>query len=190
MGSRVGFAQVSVKEARVDYSGNCRNMSAAMGPFAVDEGLVKTSGDQALVRIHNTNTRKVIWSRFALDDGLAAVDADLAIPGVAGTGAPVRLEFRDPGGATTGRLLPTGKVVETLEVPGHGRFTVSMVDAANACCFVRAEDLGKTGTELPDVLEADAALLDRLQAIRLAASVAMGIAPTREEAIAKSLKVR
>jgi len=179
------FAQVAVKEAKVDYGGNCGNMSAAMGPFAVDEGLVKTSGDQALVRIHNTNTRKIIWSRFPLDDGLAAVDGDLAIPGVSGTGAPVRLEFRDPGGATTGKLLPTGKAVETLEVPGHGRFTVSMVDAANACCFVRAGELGLTGTELPDALEADAALLERLQAIRLAASVAMGIAATREEALAK-----
>ena len=181
------FAQVAVKEARVDYSGNCGNMSAAMGPFAVDEGLVKISGDQALVRIHNTNTRKIIWSRFALDDGLAAIDGDLAIPGVAGTGAPVRLEFREPGGATTGKLLPTGKVVDTLEVPGHGSFTVSMVDVANACCFVRGEELGLTGTELPDALEADAALLERLQAIRLAASIAMGIAATREEAVAKRI---
>jgi 2-methylaconitate cis-trans-isomerase PrpF len=181
------FAQVAVREAKVDYSGNCGNMSAAMGPFAVDEGLMETSGDQALVRIHNTNTRKILWSRFALDDGLAAVDGDLAIPGVSGTGAPIRLEFRDPGGATTGKLLPTGKVVDALDVPGHGRFTVSMVDAANACCFVSAQELGLTGIELPDALEADAALLERLQAIRLAASVAMGIAATREEAQAKRM---
>src|SRR5574338_1556197 len=100
------FAQVQVKDAAVDYSGNCGNMSSAMGPFAVDEGLVKVAGPDALVRIHNTNTRKIIWSRFAMDDGLAAVDGDLVIPGVSGTGAPVRLEFREPGGATTGKLLP------------------------------------------------------------------------------------
>lgn len=181
------FAQVSVKEAKVDYSGNCGNMSSAMGPFAVDEGLVRVSGKEALVRIHNTNTRKLIWSRFALDDGLAAIDGELAIPGVAGTGAPVRLEFRDPGGATTGKLLPTGKVAQTLEVPGHGRFTVSLVDAANACCFVPAEELGITGTELPDALDANSALLERLQAIRLAASVAMGIAATPEEAKSKRM---
>ncbi len=181
------FIQVAVKEAKVDYSGNCGNMSSAMGPFAVDEGMVKASGAEALVRVHNTNTRKIIWARFALDDGLAAVDGDLAIPGVSGTGSPVRLEFRDPGGATTGKLLPTGKVLEVLEVPGYGRFTVSMVDAANACCFVRADELGLTGVEMPEQLDANTALLERLQAIRLAASVAMGIATTPEEAKAKRL---
>src|SRR5688500_3901185 len=160
------FAQVQVKDAKVDYSGNCGNMSSAMGPYAVDEGLVKASGKEALVRVHNTNTRKIIWSRFALDEGLAAVDGDLSIPGVAGTGAPVRLEFREPGGATTGKLLPTGRVTDVLEVRGHGTFNVSMVDAANACCFVRADQLGITGTEMPEALDANAPLLERLQAIR------------------------
>ena len=179
------FAQVAVKEAKVDYSGNCGNMSSAMGPYAVDEGLVKVSGKEALVRVHNTNTRKIIWSRFALDDGLAAVDGDLAIPGVSGTGAPVRLEFREPGGATTSKLLPTGRVADVLEVAGHGKFNVSMVDAANACCFVRADELGITGKEMPETLDANAALLERLQAIRIAASVAMGIARTPEEAKTK-----
>ncbi|MGZ5165342.1 MAG: PrpF domain-containing protein, partial [Burkholderiales bacterium] len=139
----------------------------------------------ALVRVHNTNTRKIIWSRFSLDEALAAVDGDLAIPGVSGTGAPVRLEFREPGGATTGKLLPTGKVAELLDVPGHGQFNVSMVDAANACCFIRADALGITGTEMPDALDSNTALLERLQAIRIAASVAMGIASTPDEAKAK-----
>jgi 2-methylaconitate cis-trans-isomerase PrpF len=179
------FAQVAVKEAKVDYSGNCGNMSSAMGPFAIDEGLVRATGQEALVRIYNTNTRKIIWARFAMDEGLAAVDGDLAIPGVAGTGAPVKLEFREPGGATTGKLLPTGRVADVLEVPGHGRFNVSMVDAANACCFVRADELGLSGTEMPEALDTHTALLERLAEIRLSASVAMGIAATREEAIAK-----
>lgn len=176
------FAQVQVKEARVDYGANCGNMSSAMGPFAVDEGLVKASGADALVRVHNTNTKKIIWSRFALDDGQAAVDGDLAIPGVAGTGAPVKLEFREPGGATTGKLLPTGNVADTLEVPGFGKFRVSMVDAANACVFARAADLGIKGTELPDEIDANPELLKKLAAIRIAASVAMGITKTPEEA--------
>lgn len=179
------FAQVSVKESKVDYSGNCGNMSSAMGPYAVDEGLVERSDKDALVRVHNTNTKKIIWSRFALDDGVSAVDGDLAIPGVSGTGAPVRLEFREPGGATTGKLLPTGRVADVLDVPGHGKFHVSMVDAANACCFVRADELGITGTEMPEALDGNAELLERLAAIRLAASVAMGIAATPEEAKAK-----
>jgi 2-methylaconitate cis-trans-isomerase PrpF len=176
------FAQVQVKEARVDFGANCGNMSSAMGPFAVDEGLVKVSGPDALVRVHNTNTKKIIWSRFPLDDGQAAVDGDLAIPGVAGTGAPVKLEFRDPGGATTGKLLPTGNVADTLDVPGFGKFRVSMVDAANACVFARAADLGIKGTELPDEIDANPELLKKLAAIRIAASVAMGVTKTPGDA--------
>ena len=176
------FAQVQVKEARVDYGANCGNMSSAMGPFAVDEGLVKVSGPEALVRVHNTNTKKIIWSKFPLDNGQAAVDGDLAIPGVAGTGAPVKLEFREPGGATTGKLLPTGNAAEMLDVPGYGRFRVSMVDAANACVFARASDLGIKGIELPDAIDANPELLKKLAAIRIAASVAMGITKTPEEA--------
>ena len=176
------FAQVQVKEAKVEYGANCGNMSAAMGPFAVDEGLVKVAGSEALIRVHNTNTRKIIWSRFPLDDGTAAVDGDLAIPGVAGTGAPVKLEFREPGGATTGKLLPTGNAADTLDVPGLGRIRVSMVDAANACVFVRAGDLGIKGTELPDEIDGNADLLEKLAAVRVAASVAMGITKSPEEA--------
>jgi 2-methylaconitate cis-trans-isomerase PrpF len=176
------FAQVQVKEAKVDYGANCGNMSSAMGPFAVDEGLVKVSGAEALVRVHNTNTKKIIWSRFSLDDGIAAVDGNLAIPGVAGTGAPVKLEFREPGGATTGKLLPTGNVADVLDVPGVGKIRVSMVDAANACVFIRAADLGIKGTELPDEIDANPDLLKKLAAVRIAASVAMGITRTPEEA--------
>ena len=180
------FAQVQVREARVDYGANCGNMSSAMGPFAVDEGLVKVSGPDALVRVHNTNTKKIIWSKFPLDDGQAAVDGDLAIPGVAGTGAPVKLEFREPGGATTGKLLPTGNVADTLDVPGYGKFRVSMVDAANACVFARAADLGIKGTELPDEIDANPELLKKLAAIRVAASVAMGVTKNAGDAATRA----
>jgi len=180
------FAQVQVKEAKVDYGANCGNMSSAMGPFAVDERLVKMSGPDALVRVHNTNTKKIIWSRFPLDDGMAAVDGNLAIPGVAGTGAPVKLEFREPGGATTGKLLPTGNVADVLDVPGVGKIRVSMVDAANACVFVRAADLGIRGTELPDEIDANPDLLKKLSAIRIAASVAMGVTKSPEDAATRA----
>ena len=180
------FAQVQVKEARVTYDINCGNMSSAMGPFAVDEGLVKISGKEALVRIHNTNTKKVIHARFPMDDGLAAVEGDLTIPGVAGTGAAVKLEFREPGGAGTGKLLPTGNVVDTLDVPGIGKIRVSMIDAANACVFINAADIGLKGTEMPDELDASPATLAKLDAIRTAAAVAMGMAPDIEAARKKS----
>jgi 2-methylaconitate isomerase len=176
------FAQVQIREPHVDYRSNCGNMSSAVGPFAVDEGIVRPNGDIAVVRIFNSNTRKIIRSTFPLHDGRAATDGDLAIPGVAGTGAPVRLDFLAPGGATTGRLLPTGKPLDRLDVPDVGPIDVSMVDAANACVFVRAADLRLSGRELPEELERDVALLERLQAIRRAASIAMGIASDDAEA--------
>ena len=180
------FAQVQVKKAEVDYSANCGNMSSAMGPFAVDEGLFKVVGREAVVRIHNTNTKKIIQARFNIDEGLSEVDGDLAIPGVSGTGSAVRLEFLQPGGATTGKLLPTGNVTDVLDVPGVGKLTVSMVDAANATVFVRAADIGLKGTEMPDALEANAEVMQKLAAIRIAASVAMGIAANPEAAAKKS----
>lgn len=179
------FAQVQIREASVDYRSNCGNMSSAVGPFAVDEGIVRPNGDTAVVRIFNTNTRKIIRSTFPLEDGRAATDGELAIPGVAGTGAPVRLDFLAPGGATTGKLLPTGHATDRLELRGGETIEVSLVDAANACVFVRAPDLGLTGRELPEELERDGALMERLQVIRRRASVAMGI--TKDEAEARGV---
>ena len=179
------FAQVQIRDPHVDYRSNCGNMSSAVGPFAVDEGIVRPNGDSAVVRIFNTNTRKIIRSTFPLEDGRAATDGDLAIPGVAGTGAPVRLDFLAPGGATTGRLLPTGKPTDRLDIPDIGSIEVSLVDAANACVFVRARDLGLTGRELPEQLERDPALLERLQSIRRQASIAMGVA--RDDAEARTV---
>jgi 2-methylaconitate cis-trans-isomerase PrpF len=181
------FAQVLTKEARVDYSGNCGNMSSAVGPFAVDEGLVKAGDGEATVRIHNTNTKKIIHGTFPVREGLALVDGELEIPGVAGSGAPVRLDFLDPGGASTGRLLPTGNASDVLDIPGAGKLTVSMVDAANACVFVEAAALGLTGTEMPDALERDAGVLAKLAAIRAHASVAMGITKDLEAARTKTM---
>ncbi|MCJ2117965.1 PrpF family protein [Methylobacterium sp. J-001] len=176
------FVQVVVREGRIDLSGNCGNMLSAVGPFAVDEGLVEAADGPACLRIFNTNTAKQIDASFEVRGGRAVYRGDLAIPGVTGTGAPIRLDFVDPGGATTGRLLPTGAVRQILDVPGLGPVEASLVDAANACVFVRAADLGLTGTELPAALEAVPGLLDRLARIRLAASVAMGIAPDRDAA--------
>jgi 2-methylaconitate cis-trans-isomerase PrpF len=176
------FAQVQVSEPAVDYKGNCGNMSSAVGPFAVDEGLVRAAGERATVRIFNTNTEKLIHASFPLAEGRARYDGDLAIPGVAGTGAPVKLDFLEPGGATTGRLLPTGRPVDRLEVPGIGAIDVSLVDAANATAFVRARDIGLSGIELPGELEAKPKVLEHLAAIRIAASLAMGIARSAEEA--------
>jgi 2-methylaconitate cis-trans-isomerase PrpF len=171
------FAQVLIDKARVDYNSNCGNMSSAIGPFAIDEGLLARPAEgPAVVRIHNTNTRKIIIASFPLDEEEAAVSGDMALDGVAGTGAPIRLEFMDPGGAKTGKLLPTGNATDALEVPGLGRVPASMIDAANPCVFVPADAIGATASEQPAEIEGNAALRDRLEAIRRAASVAMGIA--------------
>jgi 2-methylaconitate isomerase len=170
------FAQVALTEALVDYSGNCGNMSAAVGPFAVEDGIVQAPQDgEAVVRIHNTNTSKIIVSRFPVVGGALAAGGDFEIDGVAGKAAPIRLEFLDPGGAKTGVLLPTGAGRNDILTPD--RIAVSCVDAANPCVFVTAQDLGKSGIELPDELETDAVFLDRMESIRRAASVCMGLAP-------------
>lgn len=171
------FVQVSVDQAVVDYSGNCGNMSSAIGPFALEEGLLPPQPDgEAVVRTHNTNTGKIIVARFPVADGRLATDGGLEIDGVAGTAAPIRLEFVEPGGAKTGRLLPTGSPLDHFEVPGLGIVAASCVDAANPCVFVAATALGMNGSELPQALERDAELLQRMESIRLSASVRMGLA--------------
>ena len=179
------FVQVQIGEARCDYSGNCGNMSSAIGPFAVDEGLVAApSGATGLVRIHNTNTGTIIHASFPVRDGRSVEAGELEIPGVDGSGAPVRLDFLAPGGASTGRLLPTGQALDTLVLPDGRRIGASLVDAANACVFVAAESLGASGTERPDELGANGTLMQALGRLRLQASVAMGIAGSIEAAAA------
>ncbi|MCY4230052.1 MAG: PrpF family protein [Alphaproteobacteria bacterium] len=171
------FFQIAIDRAEADMSSNCGNMSSAMGPFAVDEGLVRVGDGEAVVRIHNTNTARIIHARFAVEDGRAVVNGDFSLPGVAGAGAPVRLDFLEPGGASTGSLLPTGRPVDRIAIPGLGPLDVSIVDAANLCCFVRAGDIGLTGVEMPALLDADAGALARLDAVRQAAGQAAGLDP-------------
>lgn len=176
------FAQVQIREARVDYRGNCGNMSSAVGPFAIDRGMIKAAGGTATVRVFNTNTGKLIHATFPLRDGRPTYRGDLAIPGVSGTGAPIRLDFVSPGGATTGRLLPSGNVVDRIDIPALGPVEASLVDAANACVFVAARDVGLTGRELPDELDARPEILRLLAELRVQASLKMGIAKTEAEA--------
>ena len=176
------FVQIMVTDAAVDTSGNCGNMSSAVGPFAVDEGLIPLpEGKDAVVRIHNTNTGKIIHARFAMDDGQAAVDGDYAMIGVAGTGAPQRLDFIAPGGAITGKLLPTGNIVDTVEVPGLGAVEASLVDAGNAFAFVEAGVFGLTGTESPAEIDGRPGLLEAIETARNHMGVLMGLSQSPEE---------
>lgn len=179
------FAQVAVERAVVDYGANCGNMSAAIGPFAVDEGLLgEVSDGDITVRIHNTNTGKLIHARFEVRGGQARVDGALRIDGVAGSGAPIRLQFRDLAGSRTNRLLPAGGPMHQLQCPSGSAVRASMVDAANPCVFVEAQALGLEGTERPEVIEAQPELMRALEALRRQASVAMGLASDEQQAAA------
>ncbi|MGH7389947.1 MAG: 2-methylaconitate cis-trans isomerase PrpF family protein [Candidatus Rokuibacteriota bacterium] len=164
------FAQVDVRNPVVDYAGNCGNCSSSIGPFAIDEKLVEVTGSTTLVRIYNTNTKKVIVAHVPVRDGEAAVEGDFELPGVTGRGARIRLDFLDPGGAATGRLLPTGRAREVI-----GGLEASLVDATNPMVFVRAGDVGLTGAETPERIDADRALAARLEAIRVEAAERMGV---------------
>jgi hypothetical protein len=164
------FAQVDVRTASVDYRGNCGNCSSAVGPFAIDEKLVPATEGETVVRIHNTNTRKLIVAHVPVRDGEASVEGDFELAGVPGRGARIALDFLDPGGAGTGRLLPTAHAREAV-----GGVEASLVDATNAMVFLRARDVGLTGAEPPTAIDADRALGARLEAIRTEAAARMGI---------------
>lgn len=169
------FVQIAVREPVADYGSTCGNMSSAVGPFAVDEGMVTPQGDKALVRIHNTNTGQIYHSRFPVKDGVALEEGDFVIPGVSGSGARVTLDFLDPGGAVTGRLLPTGIATEQITTETGESFEVTLVDAANPVVFVAAKAVGCIGTEAPDMLDRDEDLMVRMERIRRAGAVAMGM---------------
>ena len=177
------FAQIGTNTATVDYGGNCGNMSSAIGPFAVDEGMVCEQADGiATVRIHNTNTGKIIIAQFPVSGGKAAVHGEQVIDGVAGSGAPIRLEFRQVAGSRTGVLLPTGRSQDCLQLPSGKTVRVSLVDAANPCVFVAAEDLGLNGSESAEQLQSMPELMVIMENLRRQSSIKMGLATDLESA--------
>ena len=170
------FIALGVNNTEVDYSSNCGNMVSAVGPYAVDAGLFPADhagSNLVSIRIHNTNTGKIIRSSFPVVDGEAAASGDFAIDGVAGTASRVQLDFVDPAGSRTGKLLPTGQVRDILNgIPA------TCIDVANPCVFVQASDLGVEGNINPDEITAHPDLLLRLDSIRRQAGVKMGLAET------------
>ncbi len=168
------FAQVSFTEALVDYSGNCGNISSAVGPFAIDEGMVSITEPVTTVRIHLTNSDQIFTAYVPVVDGKAAVEGDFRLDGVPGTGAEIIMDWSRIIGPATGKLLPTGKAVDEVEVEGT-TYRVSLVDAGNPLVFIKAEELGLTGTETCAEIEADTALTDRIEAIRQKCAEVMGV---------------
>lgn len=182
------FGQVAVGQPLVDYAANCGNLSSAVGPFAVDEGLVDRPDGQTEVRLYNTNTGKVIVARFMVHEGVAETGGNMHLPGVPGTGSRVELKFLSPGGSRTGKLLPTGAVTDLLSIDGQ-HLSVSLVDAANPVVILAAGDVGLDGSELPEQIEACPEVMTRLDKIRRAGGVAMGIGASPEAVPASSPKI-
>jgi 2-methylaconitate cis-trans-isomerase PrpF len=170
------FAQVEIDRAGVGYAGNCGNISSGVGPFAVDEGLVEAVEPVTKVRIFNTNTQALIVAEVPVRDGRARVTGDLAIPGVPGTGAEIVMNWVATIGAKTGRLLPTGRAVDEITLETGATVQATLCDAGNACVWVLATELGRTGSELAEEINENAGLIGTVREIRGKAAVRMGLA--------------
>ena len=180
------FAQVSFDTDLVDFGGNCGNISAGVGPFAIDHGLVAAVEPVTTIRIHQVNTGCVLISRVPVCGGKAKVFGDCHIDGVPGTGAPIQLDFADTCGSTTGHLLPTGNPVDEIVTEAGRHYEVSIVDAGVVTVFVEARSLGMIGTESCAEIDKNAALSAEIEAIRSACAVKIGMAASCEEATKSS----
>jgi 2-methylaconitate isomerase len=176
------FGQVSIDSALVDWSGNCGNLSAAVGPFAIGAGLVDPAriprDGVATVRIWQANIGKTIIAHVPMTGGAVQETGGFELDGVTFPAAEVQLEFLDPAAeeeGASGSMFPTGQLVDELEVPGVGTFKVTMINAGIPTIFVNAEDIGYLGTELQDAINGDSKALARFEAIRAHGALRMGL---------------
>ncbi|KAI5478082.1 DUF453 domain-containing protein [Pseudohyphozyma bogoriensis] len=178
------FVQVGVKDEVIDYASNCGNILSAVGPFALEKGLLENvpqGAGSVTARIFNTNTSKLVNSTFtASSSSEADLDGDFAIDGVPGTASRITLDFVNPGGAKTGKTLPSGNAVDTINadtVPGYDgpEAHATLVDVGNPCVFLRASDVGVDGDILPDILEGKRDVLAKIEKIRRAGAYLMGM---------------
>ena len=169
------FGQVSITESLISYDINCGNISAGVGAYAVDEGLVEPVDGQARVRMFNTNTQRILLADVPVVGGLAAVAGDFHMDGVPGTGAPILLDYQHTAGGATGALLPTGHERDSLAIPElAATVEVSLVDIGNLCVFFHAKAAGMTGLEDSTTLSGDQ--IAAVKAIQYAAARKLGIA--------------
>lgn len=168
------FGQVDIISPKVDYRGVCGNISAAVGPYAIDEGFVRPNSPLTKVRINCTNIKRIIEASVPTQDKRVRISGDYAIDGVPGTAAKIELNWADSVGANTGALLPTGNAQDIIEVKGLGPLSVSIVDVGNPGVFVRAKDLGLKGTESPEEVDANAGLIALCDAIAAEAGKKIG----------------
>lgn len=179
------FRQVDIVIPRVDGSANCGNISSAVGPFAIDEGLVPAVEPITVVRVLNTNTNKIIEEHVRVEDGHAMVHGNEVIQGVPGTGSRIDMYFEDPAGSQTGKLFPTGQKKEVFDVPEYGPAEVTVLDCSNPMVFIKASDLGIKGSELTE-LNQNKDVMEHIERIRGMAAVKCGFVEKWEDARTKS----
>ena len=182
------FFQVDIIISRVDNSANCGNISAAIGPFAIDEGLVELVEPITVVRVLNTNTNKIIEEHVRVENGKAMVHGDEMIKGVPGTGSRIDMYFENPGGSVTGKVFPTDQRKEVFLVPGYGDVEVTVIDCANPVVFIKAEDLGIKGTELLE-LNNNLNIMEKVERIRCLAAEKIGLVRNWEDARTMSTSI-
>jgi len=178
------FLQVFVDQAIVSDAQNCGNMLSGVGPFAIERGLVAARDDETRVAIFMVNTGKIATATVRTPAGRVTYIGDARIDGVPGSSAPLPLEFADIAGSTCGALLPTGNPVDTIAGVG-----VTLIDNGMPCVVLRAADVGITGYEGRDTLDADAALKARIEAIRLAAGPMMNLGDVADQSVPKMMLV-
>ncbi|MBO6716962.1 MAG: 4-oxalomesaconate tautomerase [Rhizobiaceae bacterium] len=178
------FLQVFVDQPIVTDAQNCGNILAAVGPFAIERGLVPVAGETTVVRIFMENTGQIAEATISTPDGNVNYEGDARIDGVPGTAAPVPIVFEDTAGSSCGALLPTGNAVD--EIDG---IAVTMIDNGMPCVVMRAADMGIEGTEEPKALEANAELRAKLEAIRLKAGPLMNLGDVTEKSVPKMTMV-
>ena len=184
------FGAVSIENPVIDWSGNCGNLTAAVGPFAIAQGLLEAPRSGLVtVRIWQANLRAKIIAHVPMENGEVVEDGDFELDGVTFPSAEIRIEFLDPGSAedgeqATGGMFPTGNCVDSLSVPGIGTFQVTMINAGNPAIFINAKELGLRGNEMQADVNTNLSLLEKCEAIRAHAAVRMGLAETPEEVTA------
>ena len=182
------FGQVSIDKPFVDWSGNCGNLSAAVGPFAIASGLVDASqfpqDGIATVRIWQANIKKTIVAHVPMSNGEVQETGDFELDGVTFPAAEVQVEFIDPADGE-GSMFPTGNLIDDLEVPGVGTFKATMINAGIPTIFLNAVDLGYTGTELQEAINGDDRALAMFETIRAHGALRMGLIDTIEQAASR-----
>jgi hypothetical protein len=179
------FYQVGIEQPKVSIGGSCGNMLAAVGPFAIRRGLVQVVEPETTVRIYTTNTKQVVTARIPVRNGEPSCEGTCSIAGVPDTGAAIRLDFGDCSGAVSGKLLPTGNARDKIMIDGR-EIDVSFIDAATSFVYVRASEIGGTGTETPDELRGNEVLMARLEMVRGWAAVVLGLVSKPEQARAET----